>query len=101
MKPTSGLEYALFFGVPANKLELIDGISRWAFPFLSREGSNSRDADGWSISTWRSTAGGATNSCSGGPTTVHGTGVKRTSSFSCFPRLAAGNRFGDLGRLTC
>lgn len=36
MKPTYGLEYALFFGVPGNKLELIDGTSRWAFPFLSR-----------------------------------------------------------------
>jgi len=35
-KPTYGLEYALFFGVPNNKLELIDGTSRWAFPFLSR-----------------------------------------------------------------
>ena len=36
MKPTYGLEYALFFGVPANKVELIHGASRWAFPFLSR-----------------------------------------------------------------
>src|SRR6266851_3959262 len=35
-KATYGLEYALFFGVPNNKLELIDGTSRWAFPFLSR-----------------------------------------------------------------
>ncbi|HUY36306.1 MAG TPA: Uma2 family endonuclease [Pirellulales bacterium] len=32
-----GLEYALFFGVPENKLELIDGSSRWAFPFSSRD----------------------------------------------------------------
>ena len=31
-----GLEYALFFGVPSNKLELIDGASRWAFPFSNR-----------------------------------------------------------------
>ncbi len=36
MNPTYGLEYALFFGVPNNKLELIHGASRWAFPFLSR-----------------------------------------------------------------
>src|SRR6266480_4382724 len=32
-----GLEYMLFFGVPGNKLELIDGTSRWTFPFASRE----------------------------------------------------------------
>jgi hypothetical protein len=32
-----GLEYALLFGVPNNKLELIKGRSRLAFPFLSRE----------------------------------------------------------------
>jgi hypothetical protein len=32
-----GLEYALFFGVPDNKLELIDGTSRWVFPLLSRD----------------------------------------------------------------
>jgi hypothetical protein len=32
-----GLEYALFFGVPNGKLELIRGTSRWAFPFLSRD----------------------------------------------------------------
>jgi hypothetical protein len=32
-----GLEYPLFFGVAGNKLELIDGTSRWVFPFLSRE----------------------------------------------------------------
>jgi hypothetical protein len=31
-----GLEYALFFGVPDNKLELIKGTSRWVFPFSSR-----------------------------------------------------------------
>lgn len=31
-----GLEYALFFGVPSNKVELIDGMCRWAFPFDSR-----------------------------------------------------------------
>jgi hypothetical protein len=36
MNPTYGLEYALFFGVPSNKVELIHGTSRWAFPFLSR-----------------------------------------------------------------
>ena len=37
MTPTYGLEYALFFGVPSNKIELIHGVSRWAFPFLSRD----------------------------------------------------------------
>lgn len=37
MKPTYGLEYVLFFGVPSNKIELIRSMSRWAFPFLSRE----------------------------------------------------------------
>ncbi len=31
-----GLEYALLFGVPGNKLELMDGKSRCAFPFLDR-----------------------------------------------------------------
>jgi hypothetical protein len=36
MNATYGLEYALFFGVPENKIELIDGTSRWVFPFLSR-----------------------------------------------------------------
>lgn len=36
MKPTYGLEYALFFGVPDNKIELWDGVARWAFPFSSR-----------------------------------------------------------------
>ncbi len=37
MQPTFGLEYALFFGVPSNKIELIHGTARWAFPFLSRD----------------------------------------------------------------
>jgi Uma2 family endonuclease len=32
-----GLEYALLFGVPKNKPELIDGQTRCAFPFLNRE----------------------------------------------------------------
>jgi hypothetical protein len=32
-----GLEYALFFGVPENKTELLEGGSRWAIPFMSRE----------------------------------------------------------------
>lgn len=36
MNATYGLEYALFFGVPDNKVELLDGTSRWGFPFLSR-----------------------------------------------------------------
>jgi hypothetical protein len=31
-----GLEHALFFGVPDNKIELLEGGSRWAFPFASR-----------------------------------------------------------------
>lgn len=31
------LEYALLFGIPNNKIELIDGRSRCAFPFMSRE----------------------------------------------------------------
>lgn len=37
MNATYGLEYALFFGVPGNKIELLDGTSRWSFPFLSRD----------------------------------------------------------------
>lgn len=37
MKPTYGLEYALLFGVPSNKIELWDGAARWGFPFLSRD----------------------------------------------------------------
>jgi Uma2 family endonuclease len=37
MNSTYGLEYALFFGVPSNKIELIHGVSRWAFPFLDRD----------------------------------------------------------------
>lgn len=32
-----GLEYAMVFGVPDNKVELLEGGSRWAFPFKSRE----------------------------------------------------------------
>jgi hypothetical protein len=36
MNATYGLEYALFFGVSQNKIEIIDGTSRWVFPFLSR-----------------------------------------------------------------
>lgn len=36
MNSAYGLEYALFFGVPSNKIELLDGTSRWAFPFLRR-----------------------------------------------------------------
>jgi Uma2 family endonuclease len=36
MKPVYGLECALFFGVPDNKVELLGGTSRWAFPFASR-----------------------------------------------------------------
>lgn len=37
MSATFGLEYALFFGVPDNKIELLEGESRWIFPFLSRD----------------------------------------------------------------
>jgi hypothetical protein len=32
-----GLEYALLFGVPKNKPELIRGRTRCAFPFLERQ----------------------------------------------------------------
>ncbi len=42
-----GLEYALLFGVPNNKLELIDGRSRCAFPFRSREQAEAHFAE-WS-----------------------------------------------------
>lgn len=31
------LDYALYFGVPDNKIELLEGGSRWAFPFGNRE----------------------------------------------------------------
>lgn len=31
-----GLEYFLFFGIPDGKTELIDGRSRWVFPFFER-----------------------------------------------------------------
>lgn len=34
-----GLEHALYFGVPDNKIELLEGGSRWAFPFASRKES--------------------------------------------------------------
>ena len=37
MNATYGLEYVMFFGVPSNKTELIDGISHWRFPFRSRD----------------------------------------------------------------
>src|SRR6516162_5689109 len=32
-----GLEYALLFGIPKNKLELIRGRTRLVFPFRTRE----------------------------------------------------------------
>jgi Uma2 family endonuclease len=32
-----GLEYLMFFGVPENKPELLEGGSRWCYPFASRE----------------------------------------------------------------
>src|SRR5262245_25442384 len=32
-----GLEYLMYFGVPSNKIELLEGHSRWAFPFITRE----------------------------------------------------------------
>jgi Uma2 family endonuclease len=49
-----GLEYALLFGVPNNKLELIDGRSRWAFPFLRREEAEAHFAE-WvaTLCHWR------------------------------------------------
>jgi hypothetical protein len=31
-----GLEYFLYFGIPQGKVELIDGRSRWVFPFIDR-----------------------------------------------------------------
>jgi hypothetical protein len=40
-----GLEYALLFGVPNNKLELIHGRSRCAFPFLDRQQAEAHLAD--------------------------------------------------------
>jgi Uma2 family endonuclease len=39
------LEYLLLFGVPGNKLELLDGRSRWAFPFLDRQQAEAHFAD--------------------------------------------------------
>jgi Uma2 family endonuclease len=35
------LEYFLLFGIPDNKIELIKGRSRWAFPFRSRDEAES------------------------------------------------------------
>ncbi len=32
-----GLEYALYFGVPKNKIELLEGGSHWHFPFPTRD----------------------------------------------------------------
>ncbi len=40
-----GLEYALLFGIPNNKLELIYGRSRCAFPFLEREQAEAHFTD--------------------------------------------------------
>src|SRR5947209_8788296 len=50
------LEYALLFGVPGNKIELIDGRSRWAFPFVSREQAESHFAH-WlqTLARWKGT----------------------------------------------
>src|SRR5262245_2100417 len=49
-----GLEYALFFGVPENKIELIDGRSYWSFPSQSREAAESQFED-WiqTICRWK------------------------------------------------
>src|SRR5262249_8346633 len=43
--PMWELEYLLLFGVPGNKLELLDGRSRWAFPFLDRQQAEAHFAD--------------------------------------------------------
>lgn len=49
-----GLEYALLFGVPNNKLELIQGQSRCAFPFRDRAAAEKHFA-GWAetICRWK------------------------------------------------
>jgi Uma2 family endonuclease len=38
------LEYLLLFGVPNNRWEIIEGRSRWAFPFVSRDVAESHFA---------------------------------------------------------
>lgn len=40
-----GLEYPLLFGLPNNKLELVDGLTRCAFPFLERQQAEAHLAD--------------------------------------------------------
>ena len=40
-----GLEYAYLFGLPNNKLELIDGRSRCVFPFRDRHEAEAHFAD--------------------------------------------------------
>jgi Uma2 family endonuclease len=40
-----GLEYPLLFGLPSNKLELIEGQTRCAFPFLKREQAEAHFSD--------------------------------------------------------
>ena len=42
-----GLEYFLFFGIPNGKTELIDGRSRWVFPFLDRAEAKLTTSTGW------------------------------------------------------
>jgi hypothetical protein len=44
------LEYLLLFGIPNNKIELLDGRSRWAFPFTSRELASPACLPGSSVS---------------------------------------------------
>lgn len=46
-----GLEYALLFGIPKNKVEILDGKSRCAFPFLVREEAEAH------LTAWAETLG--------------------------------------------
>lgn len=52
-----GLEYALLFGLPNNKLELIDGRTRCAFPFRTRQEGEAH-LDDWTetLCRWKSIA---------------------------------------------
>jgi Uma2 family endonuclease len=52
------LEHALYFGVPDNKIELLEGGSRWAFPFASRaEGEAHFHAWFETIRRWKQVSG--------------------------------------------
>jgi hypothetical protein len=44
-RPVWGLEYALLFGAPENKLELLDGQTPLSFPFPNRAMAESHFAD--------------------------------------------------------